>query len=83
MKKGGDETEMLKLQNEFQGITEELMDHQQKVMDTNAELKEEGKKLEDALFEKMKQIDPEVPVLVARLETLGNQIRGLEGDRRL
>jgi hypothetical protein len=81
--KGGDEVEMLKLQQEFQDITKELMVHQQKVMDTNAELKEEGKKLEDALFEKMKELDPEVPLLVARLETLGNRIRGLEEDRKL
>ncbi|MDO8548653.1 MAG: hypothetical protein Q7S39_00685 [Ignavibacteria bacterium] len=81
--KGGDEVEMLKLQQEFQGITQQLMIHQQKVMENNNEIREEGKNLEEALFEKMKELDPEVPKLVARLETLGNQIRGLEEDRKL
>lgn len=73
----GNESEMYRLQQEFQVITQDLKTHQQKAME-NEQLREEGEELEKALLEKMKEIDPEVPNLVARLETLGNQIQGQE-----
>lgn len=81
--KQGNETEMLKLQQEFNHITQDLLVHQRNVLEKNNEIKEEGENLEKALFEKMKQLDPEVPVLISRLESLGNQIRGYEEDKRL
>jgi Tfp pilus assembly pilus retraction ATPase PilT len=68
--------EMQRLQQEFQSLAKELHVHQQKAME-NAELKREGEKLENALRLKMQQIDPKVPELVARLETISNQLQGL------
>jgi hypothetical protein len=81
--KNGNKTEVLNLQQEYQKITQELMVHQQKVLENDNELKEEGEALEDSLFEKMKEIDPEVTKLVSRLETLNAQIRGLDTDQQL
>jgi chromosome condensin MukBEF ATPase and DNA-binding subunit MukB len=81
--KVGDKNKVIQLQQEYQEITQELMTHQQNALENNTELREEGENLEEALFKKMKEIDPEVPDLVARLETLGNRIQGLEGDKQL
>ncbi|RPI72544.1 MAG: hypothetical protein EHM47_08090 [Ignavibacteriales bacterium] len=81
--KTGNQTEAYNLQQEFQEITEELMVHQKNILESDEELRKEGEALEDSLYEKMKDIDPEVPKLVARLETLNNQIQNLEGDKKL
>jgi adenylate kinase family enzyme len=76
-------TTALNLQQEYQEITQNLMVYQQRVLTNNEGLREEGDKLEKALFEKMKELDPGVPELVARLETLGSKIHGLEVDKQL
>lgn len=81
--KTGNQMEAMNLQQEYQEITQELMVYQQNVLDNNEDLKKEGEDLENSLYEKMKEIDPEVPKLVARLETLNNQIRNLEEDTKL
>lgn len=81
--KNDNSTEIIILQQEYQEITQDLMVHQQKALESNIDLKEEGEQLEGALFEKMKELDPEVPQLISRLESLGNQIQGLDGERKL
>lgn len=81
--KTGNQAQALNLQQEYEEITQELMVHQQKVLENNEELRKKGEELENTLYEKMKEIDPEVPKLVSRLETLNNQIRNLETDKKL
>ncbi|MFO7444864.1 MAG: hypothetical protein R6W90_00790 [Ignavibacteriaceae bacterium] len=71
----GNSDKMTKLQEEFQSLNNELQPLQQRALENN-DLKEEGMALEEAVFNKMKDIDPEVPQLFARLQTLGAQLQG-------
>ncbi len=70
----GDKETMLRLQQDFKSISQDLQVNQQKVME-NEKLREEGKELNDALVQRMTNIDPEVPQLIARLEVLGKQLQ--------
>jgi|GEM_PF-911150 len=81
--KKGDQTKAFNLQQEYEEITQHLMVHQQKALESNEELRKEGEALENSLYEKMKEIDPEVPKLVARLEELGKQLQGMKEDTKL
>ena len=72
--KNGDNEKLMKLQQDYKSIIQELQVHQQKAME-NEKLQQEGKELNDALVQKMTKIDPQVPQLIARLEVLGKQLQ--------
>ena len=72
--KTGDKEKMMKLQQDYKSVSQELMVHQQKVME-NEKLQKEGKELNNVLVQKMTQIDPEVPNLIGRLELLGKKLQ--------
>jgi len=74
-----DEKRMADLQHEFKLLSEEILLHQIDALQ-NADLKAEGDKLEAAVLNKMEQIDPEVPQLIARLETLENELQEIERE---
>jgi hypothetical protein len=73
-RKMNDERKMQDLEEEFKALSGEILVRQMEAMQ-NSELKEEGNKLESAVMDKMKEIDPEVPRLIARLERLENQLQ--------
>jgi hypothetical protein len=70
----GDNEKLMKLQEDYKSIVQELQVHQQKAME-NEKLKNEGKELNDEIVQKMTKIDPQVPQLIARLEVLGKQLQ--------
>lgn len=70
----GDKEKMMKYQQDYKSISQELMVHQQKVME-NVKLRKEGKELNNVLVQKMTKIDPEVPNLIGKLELLGKKLQ--------
>lgn len=77
--KMNDEKKMLDLEEEFKTLSGEILIHQMEAMQ-NSELRDEGDKLEAAVLGKMQEIDPEVPQLIARLESLENQLKETEKE---
>lgn len=73
--KEGDNEKMEEIRRKFQALSQDLIILQQRAMQ-NDELREEGEELEKAVLKKMTDIDPEVPKLIARLETLGSELQG-------
>jgi hypothetical protein len=74
-----DERKMLVLEEKFKTLSGEILIHQMEAMQ-NSELRDEGDKLEAAVLGKMQEIDPEVPQLIARLESLENQLKETEKE---
>ncbi|MGE5795827.1 MAG: hypothetical protein ACM34N_03540 [Ignavibacteria bacterium] len=77
--KMNDEKKMLDLEEEFKTLSGEILIHQMEAMQ-NSELRDEGDKLEAAVLGKMQEIDPEVPQLIARLESLEKQLKETEKE---
>ncbi|MGE5847470.1 MAG: hypothetical protein ACM34O_12150 [Ignavibacteria bacterium] len=78
-RKMNDEKKMLDLEEEFKTLSGEILIHQMEAMQ-NSELRDEGDKLEAAVLGKMQEIDPEVPQLIARLESLEKQLKETEKE---
>ncbi|MGE5810691.1 MAG: hypothetical protein ACM339_04270 [Ignavibacteria bacterium] len=77
--KMNDEKKMLDLEEEFKTLSGEILIHQMEAMQ-NSELRDEGDKLEAAVLGKMQELDPEVPQLIARLESLEKQLKETEKE---
>ena len=75
----GNQDEMIKLQKEFQNVSKDLFTQQEEALQDN-ELKEEGKQLEEEVLNKMKEIDPKVPELIARLGSLGDKLESKKSE---
>lgn len=78
-RKMNDEKKMLDLEEEFKTLSGEILIHQMEAMQ-NLELRDEGDKLEAAVLGKMQELDPEVPQLIARLESLEKQLKETEKE---
>jgi hypothetical protein len=79
--KTGDSAKMEEIRRKFQSLSQELIALQQKALQKD-ELRQEGEKLEKAVLDKMTDIDPEVPKLIARLETLGSELQNYDQNNQ-
>jgi hypothetical protein len=73
----GDSEEMESLQQEFILLSQQIQSHQTAALQ-NEELFQEGKQLETLVIEKMEEIDPEVPNLLSRVETIGKELQNYQ-----
>jgi chromosome condensin MukBEF ATPase and DNA-binding subunit MukB len=73
----GSQEKIMAVQQKYQAIMQELQAHQNEAMQ-NEELLKEGEELEAALIQKMEEIDPEVPQLLAKLNQIGTELRSMD-----
>lgn len=73
----GDQAKLQQLQQEFQQVNQKIQSVQQQVM-AQPELKADVEAYQEKVMTKMEEINPEVPQMLTRMETIGQQLSQMQ-----